>query len=428
MFSKKQYVLAYYFAQYHSIPENDIVFGSGFNDWNLFDKTNPVLSASPFPLDHPFGMGYYDPTELSVRKKQASLASKYGVDGFIYYHYWLENKPVMDKVLLNLLEDNEPNLPFCLCFANESWKHCYGPEFNGGRKSFHSDGSTFRQLYDAPEEHAKFLQKLFHHPNYLKINNLPVLFVYILTSEVSSYLKKIISFLKNYGIENIYLIANSCNYCLTNINEETILERIPDALSMFPPHPYNMKLPKFLSCLPELPGCLIGWNNRPRYPVSNSRFLKKTPKQIQENITKDLIKLADKDYPQLYVLFAWNEWAEGATIEPNTITGEANGLAIKNAREEVAIVQKIISENEIKFEYGFGKNMIDCTNTIVYNWRKKNKAGETVISVPGSDTMRDKFLTDPCFGIHKIIRVTKNGSISEYDDKTLIEIPLLTKF
>lgn len=428
MFSKKQYVLAYYFAQYHSIPENDIVFGSGFHDWKLFDKTNPVLAASPFPLDYPEGMGYYDPTELSVRTRQSSLARKYGVDGFIYYHYWLENKPVMDKVLLNLLEDNEPNLPFCLCFTNESWKHCYGPKFNGGYKSFHSDGSTFRQLYDAPEEHAKYLQKIFQHPNYLKINDLPVFFVYILTSEVSSYLKKLIFCLKSYGIENIYLIANSCNNCLININEETILERIPDALSVFPPHLYYIKLPQFLSCLPEMPGCLIGWNIRPRYPVSDSIFIKKTPKQIQENITKDLIKLADKDCPQLYALFAWNEWAEGATIEPNTITGEGVGFAIKAAREDVAIVEKLISDNKLKFEYGLGENMINCTTTAVYKCRKTIKSGETVISIPGNDNERDKLFSDPCPDIHKLIRVTMNGRVTEYDDKTPIEIPLLTKF
>jgi len=112
-----------YFPQYHAIPENDFVFGSGFTDWKLFDTKNDVLSTSAFPLEPPIGLKYYDPTDLSIQKKQALLANKYGVDGFIYYHYWLENKPVMDKVLINLLEDSEHHIPFCLCFANEHWKH-----------------------------------------------------------------------------------------------------------------------------------------------------------------------------------------------------------------------------------------------------------------------------------------------------------------
>ena len=118
-----QQVLAYYFPQYYSFVENDIVFGKDFTDWKLYNQLDTSIRQ---PIEPPTGLGYYDINDISIRKQQATLAKKYGVDGFIYYHYWLENKPVMDNIFKHLLTDNEPNLPFCLCFANESWKHCYG--------------------------------------------------------------------------------------------------------------------------------------------------------------------------------------------------------------------------------------------------------------------------------------------------------------
>jgi len=120
----RQMILAYYFPQYHSIPENDMVFGKNFTDWNCFtDKSSEALKNCKFPLEPPAGLGYYDPTLVETRERQGNLAKKYGVDGFIYYHYWLENKPVMSTVLDNLINDNQPDLPFCLCFANENWIH-----------------------------------------------------------------------------------------------------------------------------------------------------------------------------------------------------------------------------------------------------------------------------------------------------------------
>jgi len=417
-----QKVLAYYFAQYHSFPENDIVFGKGFSDWNLFDKNNPALSESPFPLEQPDGLGYYDPTQLSVRKSQTKLAEKYGVDGFIYYHYWLENKPVMDKVLNNLLDDNEPNLPFCLCFANESWKHCYGPR--GDKfKAFHSTGETFRQLYDSPKEHAAYLQKLFHHPNYIRINNLPVLFVYKLNYKISVYLDEIIKHLKNFNIENIYYIANTSRYCLKEYNSESLV-RNPDAYSPFIAHQYQIELPNFILNLPKIPAGVLGWNNSPRHPNLAYR-INNTPKVIEQNITHDLLQLSNEPtLPQFYVLFAWNEWAEGAIIEPNTMYGEEIGFAIKKSRNNMILIQQMISNNKIKFEYGFGENMIDCTNIVLSRCIHQLPSGQHIIFVPGNDEERDRLFSDPCIGIHKIIRVNINETINEIDDKTPIKILL----
>ena len=65
-----QKILAYYFPQYHSIPENDLIFGKDFNDWNLFkNKESNKFQSFKFPIDPPNGLGYYDPTLIDIRIK-----------------------------------------------------------------------------------------------------------------------------------------------------------------------------------------------------------------------------------------------------------------------------------------------------------------------------------------------------------------------
>ena len=426
MQSNNQKVLAYYFPQYHSIPENDMVFGTGFNDWELFkNNTNIRLKSCKFPIEPPTGLGFYDPRNVDIRIQQASLAKKYGIDGFIYYHYWLENKPVMDAVLNNLLEDNQPDMPFCLCFANQSWKHCYGRDTNF--KKFHSDGSTFRQLYDNPNEHAKYLQRLFNHKNYIRINNLPVLFLYIVNSNVLSYLMRLIEELKQYNIDNIYLIANT-SWCCLQEYKNAQHERMPDAYSPFIAHGKLDKLPDSLSALPQVYSGYMGWNVIPRHPNS-THIVDFSPDDITKNTCKDLLLMKyDTKSPQIYAIFAWNEWAEGAIIEPNSIYGEDLGNVIKKARD---IVEYITTNSEIvntTIEYGYLDKFIDITRAAYFNCMKNSPSdsdSKWSIYIPKGDINRSILFGDPLIGVHKVVKVSRNGSVAIYDETQDIDIPIL---
>lgn len=417
-----QKILAYYFPQYHSIPENDIVFGKNFTDWELFkDKTNSRLPSCKCPIEPPKGLGYYNPTLFDTRQKQTTLAKKYGVDGFIYYHYWLENHPVMNKVIDNLIIDNEPNLPFCLCFANESWKHSYG--LNSQKKKFHTDGSTFRQLYDKPKDHASYLQKIFKHPNYLRINNDPVLFIYRLNPEVMSYLNIIINELKNFDINNLYLIMNTSFHCLgiktiTNIPDNYSLIK---AYSPFIAHNNKIisrqeitsKIPNFLLKLPYTYAGLMGWNVSPR--DRNTKILQDyNPEFITKQICKDLLLMGqDKKALQIYTLFAWNEWGEGALIEPNTIYGEELGYAIKKGRELVDIIKTKFSN--VIFKYGIKDTFKNITNQ-VYEKCIEYRENKWCIYIPNKYEIRDKLFGDPLIGVHKVIKIINNEIITFYDE------------
>ena len=407
---KDQQVLAYYFPQYHPIPENDVVFGEGFTDWELFcTNTHPAMSACKFPLPPPQGLGFYDPTQKDVREAQGALAKKYGVDGFIYYHYWLENKPVMSKVLNALLTDNEPNLPFCLCFANDSWKQCYGNKTNGTYTTFHPDGSTFRQLYDKPADHAAYLQTFFKHPNYVRRDNRPVLFVYKLTADVYDYLTIVITELKQYGIDDLYLIANTSEFCLRTYTQKP-LSRMPDAYSPFAPHAKHPPLPPMLASLPCVYGGFLGWNATPRHP-DWPEIRDYSPLYIAQLTYKHLYFMYhDQHSPQLYTLFAWNEWAEGSILEPNTINGEEMGYAVKKARD----VAKIVYEHQKGRSFWYGTNGVfrDITHDVYTKclimdmWPFEPLR----LEIPKDDYVRADMFGDPLNGVVKVILHLQNNA------------------
>jgi hypothetical protein len=435
MQNNKPRVLAYYFAQYHSIPENDAVFGEGFTDWDLFKRDDIDLSSCKKPIDPPMGLGYYNPVDYTIRIRQAELAKQYGIDGFIYYHYWLENKPVMTKVMDAMLEDGEPNMPFCICFANESWKHCYGSK-TGEYKSFHADGSTYRQLYDDPARHAEYLQQFFKHKNYIKINDAPVFFIYRLTSDVYRYIDRVSEELKKYDIPRIYIVANTSNYCLSKY-DHTPLVRHPDAYSNFLAH--NVKhivnknepfyLPDYLNYLPCIPSGLVGWNCIPRH--GHTALVNYSPDQITELIYHDLIEMTyQSNMIPIYALFAWNEWGEGACIEPNTIYQNKIGIAIRNAKDRYEKIVNILPH--IKVTYGLNNTMIDITSTVVKKCIKEIDIvhNDTLlckrwnIYIPADDKFRDELFTDPLSGIHKTVVITYKGDTTIYNDTDTIVFTL----
>jgi hypothetical protein len=415
----KPLVLAYYFAQYHSIPQNDQIFGDGFTDWELFKHTHLDLSNCKTPLEMPHGLGYYNPIERDIRIRQAALAKKYGIDGFVYYHYWLENEPVMESIFNVLLNDNEPDMPFCICFANESWKHCYGSKTKE-YKSNHSDGTTFRQLYGDPVRHAAFLEPLFKHNNYIKINNAPVFFIYRLTADVYHYMDQISNELRKVGIDRLYLIANTSIYCLSKY-DKTPLIRSPDAHSPFLAHmlkqvgPWHM--PDYVASLPCLYSGLTGWDCNPRHGVSV--IVDHSPETLAKNTYCDLMKMYhDTSSIPIYVLFAWNEWGEGAVLEPNTKYGEELGYGIYKGKK---IYQSVISIlTDIKFEYGIENQYTDITKDVFIKCINFLDGNDWEISIPITDVNRDTLFGDHLPGIHKVIRISHKGEIKIYDEEHLI--------
>lgn len=195
---------------------------------------------------------------------------------------------------------------------------------------------------------------------------------------------------------------------------------MPDAYSPFAGHgDLKYTIPNEFSQLSCLYAGYMGWNSQPRYPHDN-RLNDFNPETIRKNTFKDLLEMYyDKKSPQIYTVFAWNEWSEGAVIEPNNKYGEELGYAIYKAKDNIINIINFLKNSNNKFEYGNNNFYIDITKTVIINCIEFTD-NNLYIYIPGGFDFRDSLFTDPLPGVHKIIKFNNLN----YDEYTEIKIKI----
>lgn len=163
--------IAFYLPQFHPIPENDAWWGKGFTEW-----TNVVTGRPRFHGHYqphlPADLGFYDLRLQETRAAQADLAKQYGIEGFCYYHYWFRGTRLLQRPLDEVLASGEPDFPFCLCWANETWSRAWS-----GR----DHDVLIRQDYDDADnaEHIDWLVGVFRDKRYMRVEGRPLFLIYL---------------------------------------------------------------------------------------------------------------------------------------------------------------------------------------------------------------------------------------------------------
>lgn len=162
--------IAFYLPQFHPIAENDEWWGAGYTEWNRIVRGRPLFRGHEQPL-LPGSLGFYDLRTPETRVAQADLARSHGIDAFCYYHYWFSGRRLLNRPFDEVLASGAPDFPFLLCWANESWTRAW-------------DGRTkevlIRQDYSEADDlrHIESLLPALAHPNYLRVAGRPLLLVY----------------------------------------------------------------------------------------------------------------------------------------------------------------------------------------------------------------------------------------------------------
>lgn len=354
-------IIAFYLPQYHPIPENNAWWGAGFTEWHNVAKARPLFSGHEQPK-LPGELGFYDLRLAQTRADQAALAREHGVDGFCYWHYWFAGKRLLETPAEAMLKSGEPNMPFCLGWANESWTGVWhGSPNKVLANQAYPDGDA--------EAHYALLRRFFKDPRYICKNGKPLFYVYKprLIPADTAYLDKLRTLAKADGFEDLHIVGTwSPNpngrfdsaaelgldgAVITNITGRDSLAksqwffsaieklkhlaginlgprrvRYETATEAMIPNPALFNFTAY--------NCVVSnWDNTPRSGRRGMVFTGSTPELFAATLRRALefARGARKHEQEDTFVFlkSWNEWAEGNFVEPDQVHGRAYLEAIK---------------------------------------------------------------------------------------------------
>ena len=198
-------IIALYLPQFYPFKENDEWWGKGFTEWTNVGRAKPLFKGHYQPRV-PADLGYYDLRLPEVRELQVELAREAGVTAFCYWHYWFGNgRRLMQRVFNEVLESGKPDFPFCLGWANHSW---YAKTWD---KTTRYDRLLIKQTYPGIEdarEHFKFLLKAFRDSRYVKIDGMPLLYIFEPNELPNEYIEWFRQWTQDAGFKDLFLIGN----------------------------------------------------------------------------------------------------------------------------------------------------------------------------------------------------------------------------
>ncbi|EML6500070.1 TPA: glycoside hydrolase family 99-like domain-containing protein [Clostridioides difficile] len=352
---KDSKIIAYYLPQFHLNKENNMWWGRGSTEWDNVVKAVPQYTGHYQPR-LPIDMGFYNLEMVSALQRQIELAKSSGIYGFSIYYYLSGETKLLRKPLDILLEHKELDIPFCLYWANEDWTKGYKSKSKEILiKQFISEEEYKMAIYDM----AKYLKD----ERYITINNKKLIMIYRPLSIINA--KKVIEYWRNYcrlnGIGEIYVMGtksdnptiddvsyySKCGFdgvnqfspmtdvrSFNNISEKIdfisndYLGTVFDYKEYVEKRKYiNMDYYKTYKCV------CPGWDNTPRKGKEGWIFEGYSPELYYKWISDTMLMNKKSHYLDEDIVFvnAWNEWGEGAILEPCTKYGYAYLNANKKA-------------------------------------------------------------------------------------------------
>lgn len=342
-------VLAYYLPQFYETEENNEWWGPGFTEW-----TN-VRAAEPLYLGHEQGklphssIGQYRLDDADTLRKQANLMKHAGISGLIFYHYWFSGRRILEKPVQILYSQPDIQIPFCFCWANENWT----------RKWDGNDSEVLLSQEYSETDARDFIRTLipfFRDSRYLTVDGRPLIFIYrpALFPDAKTYIRAWEEECRQEGVPTPYVVtvltrdsAQPESYGADAGAERVLFDwtggavrDIKAELHQFSPmsgsvlsyddvarhyelnSPMNGETPIFRSLIP-------GWDNSARYGSEAYVVDGPSPARFEtwlSNLIHASRKTSAKD-ERIVIVNAWNEWAEGAYLEPDM----RNGFAYLNS-------------------------------------------------------------------------------------------------
>jgi lipopolysaccharide biosynthesis protein len=336
-------VIAFYLPQFHPIPENDEWWGPGFTEWRNVAKALPLYRGHYQP-HIPADLGFYDLRVPETRWAQADLAKAHGIEGFAYWHYWFAGRRILQRPFQEVLDMKEPDLPFCLAWANQSWTGVWHGL---------SDKILIEQTYPGIADytaHFNAILPALTDARYIVVDGKPLFYVFQPTAlpDTRQFTDVWRDLAVKAGLKGLYLVgempltssardwgfdaAVDTSGLLRVISWQPWrrpLDRLRWERKRLLRHPTIVQykevcenfvtnraggaphVDRHLSLLP-------GWDNTPRSGLNGLVLHGSTPEHFRRQVRRAL-SLGTEEPVEHRLLFlkSWNEWAEGNYMEPD---------------------------------------------------------------------------------------------------------------
>ena len=339
-------VLAFYLPQFHPIAENDAWWGNGFTEWTAIGRGMPRFAGHYQPRI-PRDLGHYrlgDTAEArATMRRQADMARAAGLAGFVHYFYWFNRRRLLETPLDAMLADPTIDFPFCLMWANENWTRRW-------------DGSDhdvlIAQDYDPADDDALVdcFARHMADPRYIRIDGRPLLMIYRaadIPDPPGTVARWRTLFAARHQENPLLVMAQA--FDATDPRDFGF-----DAAVEFPPHKLAKSLPRRNMALrlfdprlsahvydyddlvaasldepasdfPLIRTVVPGWDNDARRQGAGLVVRDSSPAKYQAWLAELANRAAAAPFhgTPLVCVNAWNEWAEGAYLEPDQYFGAA---------------------------------------------------------------------------------------------------------
>lgn len=256
-----------------------------------------------------------------------------------------------------MLINKNITIPFCICWANETWARTW----DGEEKDI-LIAQNYNESFDAWEKHFNYFINFFKDDRYINHEGMPVLLIY--KPQLITNCKEMILFWRKLAFDNglpgIYLgfqHSSAFDFDMKGLGFDfgvefepmyTIKTMKPVSKKVTDRLIYALKKPAWILKRtmervlkrPEIydyddvwqkiinrdrvldniyPGAFPSWDNTPRRGRNAIVFRGATPEKFAVYLREYAAKLNCDSETEYLFINAWNEWAEGAHLEPDEV-------------------------------------------------------------------------------------------------------------
>lgn len=312
----------------------------------------------------PLGENYYNLLEKSTMEQQSFLMHKYGVDGLCFYHYYFKDgKKILERPAESLLQWQDIDMPFCFCWANESWARTWSnignknPWAEKFEKNNCESDILLEQKYGHEFEwkkHFEYLLPFFCDERYICKGEKPIFLIY--KPEEIFCLYQMTEFWRDLakanGIPDLYFIGLNTIHLKKGLDailwnapgmfcNPALLGRdlSPNRINGIKTYSYDRVWDNILSAEPvetckTFFGAFVNYDDSPRRG-RNATVIKDFSIEKFKTYLYQLYRKNESIENEFVFINAWNEWGEGMYLEPDEVYGEQYLKVIKDVSDKI---------------------------------------------------------------------------------------------